>query len=838
MTSTRSISLALIAYACLAQPAFSSDVDDLPAKQATPASAIRVARDFQVELVHTAAPSEGSWIALAIDDRGRLWIAPQDGEPLRRLTINEQGQLIANEPLPLKLSRAMGLLWMRESLYVSGDGPQGHGLYRVRDSDGDDVLDDARLLRRFAGRVDGEHGCHALVAGPDGMLYVAQGNHVLPPEDVSATSPYRHYAEDQLLPSANYGVSGGDKARMPCGHVLRMDADARRVELFAGGLRNAYDLAFNAAGELFTFDSDTEFSWGLPWHQPTRILHVVSGGDYGFREGTGKFPPYYEDTLPPAAIIGLGSPTGLKFGTRSRFSARYQRAMFAADWTLGRIYAVHFTEDGASYRGEAEIFLEGRPLNVTDLEFSPDGALYFTTGGRKTVGALYRVRYVGKTTGAPQDVVSSHPSRTERHRLERWQQDTANNLDPIWRRLGDRDRFTRYAARVAIEAQPVAAWRARAAQEEDPRTALAALLALARIGEPADLDILLEALARFPCNQLDPELLLAKLRVIQVALVRLGRPDAAARERLQAELDPLFPARDDALNRELAQVLIYLGTPDVTARVVEAARAATDVEQQITLLFYLRHAARGWSNKLRRQYFELFLPEHRAQRHRRQTLEWFAQAGLPYSDGASFMVYLTNIRDEAAQHLSATDRVDLRDVLTRPVGEVVPRPVFVPRSFVRAWSVADLLADLDTWQTSGDAQRGREVFAAAQCQSCHRFENRGGAAGPDLSAIAKRLSPRDVLESTLEPSRVVSDQFRNLVIECADGRTLVGRVVTANEEQLVIATDATGMLLETILRKHITRAVPSQLSPMPEGLLNSFTRQEVMDLLAYLLRGG
>lgn len=175
--------LLLWCAACLTTSALADDRDVQPQKQATPASAIRVAPGFQVELVHTASAAEGSWIALSIDNRGRLWVSPQDGEPLRRLTLSGEGSVIANEPLPLDLSRAMGLLWTRASLYVSGAGPQGPGLYRLRDSDGDDELDEARLLRKFSGRVDGEHGCHALVEGPDGMIYVAQGNHVLPPED-------------------------------------------------------------------------------------------------------------------------------------------------------------------------------------------------------------------------------------------------------------------------------------------------------------------------------------------------------------------------------------------------------------------------------------------------------------------------------------------------------------------------------------------------------------------------------------------------------------------------------------------------------------------------------
>ena len=144
---------------------------------------------------------------------------------------------------------------------------------------------------------------------------------------------------------------------------------------------------------------------------PTRILHVVSGGDYGFREGTGKWPTYYADSLPPVVNVGLGSPTGVKFGTADRVPRGYRRALFALDWTFGRILCVHLEPRGASASGRFETFLQGRPLNVTDIEFGRDGALYFITGGRKTRSALYRVRYTGGDEKGPTAARSIAKSR-------------------------------------------------------------------------------------------------------------------------------------------------------------------------------------------------------------------------------------------------------------------------------------------------------------------------------------------------------------------------------------------------------------------------------------------
>src|SRR5690606_18145596 len=92
---------------------------------------------------------------------------------------------------------------------------------------------------------------------------------------------------------------------------------------------------------------------------------------------------------------GLSSPTGMEFGTRGDFPAPYRQSLFMGDWQHGRILAVTLEPHGASYACEYGVFLEGGALNVSDLTFGPDGALYFITGGRGSQSGLYRVAYTG-----------------------------------------------------------------------------------------------------------------------------------------------------------------------------------------------------------------------------------------------------------------------------------------------------------------------------------------------------------------------------------------------------------------------------------------------------------
>src|SRR5690606_31589108 len=82
------------------------------------------------------------------------------------------------------------------------------------------------------------------------------------------------------------------------------------------------------------------------------------------------------------------------------FPKRYHNTLFLADWALGRILSVQLRPSGASYTANSEVFIEGSPLNVTDLEVGPDGALYFITGGRGTGGGIYRVSWKGQVPEA------------------------------------------------------------------------------------------------------------------------------------------------------------------------------------------------------------------------------------------------------------------------------------------------------------------------------------------------------------------------------------------------------------------------------------------------------
>ncbi|HET6410095.1 MAG TPA: hypothetical protein VFG14_19555, partial [Chthoniobacteraceae bacterium] len=436
------IRIVFAAFMCFSAVAF--------AGEATPADQLKVPPGFKVELLRSAKEGEGSWSSMAIDAKGRLYISPQGAVTgsgfarqnewggLWRVTLDDKGQIAAWDKVPVPVGDSMGMLWAFDSLYVSGQGPEGRAIYRLKDTNGDDTLDAAPLWKAVAGG-NGEHGAHALVLGPDGKsIYIAHGNSTPLIEGVEAKSPYRNYAEDILVPRVMDPVATFfDKLKIPYGYVLKTDENGTKWELMAGGFRNQYDIDFNEDGELFTYDSDMEWDAGLPWYRPTRVLHVVPGGEYGFREGNQKWPESYEDSLPAAVDVGFGCPTGVKFGTKSNYPGKYRRAFYIMDWTFGRLLAVHLTPKGSTYTAknplksytypkgpesseDVEVFLSGKGMPLTDLEFGKDGAMYFTVGGRGTQGGLYRVSWDGKpdSNTSSQNAQAAHEVRVREANLE------------------------------------------------------------------------------------------------------------------------------------------------------------------------------------------------------------------------------------------------------------------------------------------------------------------------------------------------------------------------------------------------------------------------------------
>lgn len=374
-------------------------LDNITADDGSSARRFAIVKDFRIERV-LAPLDTGSLLCMAFNEFAELLLSREGGPILLVADSNKDGVVDKISEFSSEVQSAQGLLALNGNVYAVGEGPDGPAVYLIADDNHDGKGDSVKTLLKFD--RNGEHGPHGLSLGPDGMIYVMIGNHSQAVGAATKESPYRNYYEGDLL-VPRYEDPGGHAVgiKAPGGTVVRLSPEGKSIQTFAGGFRNCYDLAFNALGELFTFDSDMEWNEGMPFYRATRVQHVFAGSEHGWRSGWANWPDYYLDGVAPAATAGRGSPTGIEFYEHDKFPPQYRGALFACDWSQGEIIAFKPRPNGGGYTSDGEVFVRGKPLAATDICVGPDGWLYFITGGRGTEGGLYRIVYTGEVPEQP-----------------------------------------------------------------------------------------------------------------------------------------------------------------------------------------------------------------------------------------------------------------------------------------------------------------------------------------------------------------------------------------------------------------------------------------------------
>ncbi|MBK9171319.1 MAG: c-type cytochrome [Bryobacterales bacterium] len=918
-------------------------------REAAP-SRYKVPKGFTVE---SALPQGRtvSLIQVTFDSLGRPVVSQERGHPTILIDQDGDGVFETEKIFSDKVEYLHGMWFAGRTLYAIGNDTVNKqaGLYRLEDTDGDDVADTFEMLHTFTGRM-GEHGPHDIRRGPDGHPTVMLGNHTFVEQElIDPSSPYRDYDEVQLLPSYNDARGHAANIRAPGGVLLRLNVERNRYTLLFGGFRNAFNHAYNRDGEAFTFDSDMEWDINMPWYRAVRTVHGVPGADYGWRTGSAKLPDYSLDTLPPVREAGRGSPVGVEFYQHRVYPKAYWDAFLEGDWSRGRILISQMVRQGASYRTDRPDpvdFVYGEPLNVTDLEVGPDGFVYFTTGGRDTEGGFYRIRYtpswwekltapkeptgllavvrqpqplsswghaaletakesmgdawgrdlaeLAKNASAePADRVqallllerlgpkpnadllrplAADPDPSVRaaailvvgmHRSDRAKAIAVSGLpdaDPFVRRraaesivrmglsadqpsfapvdqvyalLNDDDRFVRYAGRLALERIPRQEWQAKALDETDSRAAIEAMVALTRTAQSdADLEpVFSRQLNWFKRTDLSSDDLLRLLRAHHLTAIKASK---GAPEALRKEVSDLllarFPHQDERLNRELARTLAYCGQPEAISAILKAMPRGDENQQlQIHYAYCLRTMQQGWT------------PEDK-----QQLIHWFPRAAK-WRGGASFTGFINLLFDSSLAFMSKEEKelayqrvpefapVDPKQLDERQRSQVA---VVQRRKGVEAVSPEEIFEFqmYDPMTLKASAEAGRKVFEA-ECANCHRHGDLGKDFGPDLTTLAARFKKQDVLEAILWPSKTVSDQYQSWIVETKSGDTINGLLVSEAGGKLVLKTAEVERPID-IPAADVREKRISQISIMPDNLLDGYRMNDISDLMAFLMGTG
>ncbi len=840
---------------------------------------LRLPEGFAAEHIYSPSANEqGSWVAMAFDDKGRLITSDQYGR-LYRLKIPAIGSASVKPEVEklligtgigadtMGMGYSQGLLYAFNSLYVMVNNSKGNrnftrhsGLYRLQDTNGDDQFDKVTFMKPMVG--DGEHGPHSIKLSPDGKsLFVISGNHT----DVPPMDAYRlpkNWQEDNLFPLIKDPRGHANDRMAPGGWVAEVDPEGKHWELVSAGYRNAFDIAFNAEGDLFVYDADMEWDFGLPWYRPTRICHATSASEFGWRTGNSKWSATYPDNLPPVINIGQGSPTNLIHLKDAKFPAKYKNTLLAFDWSFGIIHGINLKPAGSTYTGDREEFLSGLPLPLTDGVIGPDGALYFMTGGRRLESDLYRVSYIGKENTSPIPAQPLNAANSLRRSLEKFHTDGPNSaaVATVWPHLKSADRFIRYAARLALEHQPIEEWQNLALTEKDPIASTQSLISLIRMGKGDKQNEILNALLKINFKVLNESQKIDVLRAFELSFLRMGMPTEANKAKIIALLDPSYPANTSELNKMLSKILLYLDAPGAIQKTLTqmklkdepgtkdnmllSATSSSDLilrstqyggdiantlanlppMQQTYYANVLTMAKKSWTPTQRETYFK-----------------WFNNA-FSYKGGNSYVGFIDRSRKLALKNVPEDkktyfDKLSGAELLSSNGNNLVSSAY--PKGPGKNWQVSSGLPFVEKGLTDRNFEQGKAMYVATTCKACHSMRGEGGATGPDLTQLYTRFSAKDMIEAISEPNKSISDQYAATQFTLKNGNSIVGRLV--NEDKLTYYVSQNPYApesLEKVLKKNVSSTKLSNVSIMFQGLMNSLNEEEFKDLMAYLMSGG
>lgn len=790
-------------------------------------------------------------IGAAVDARGRLFVleshthrAPRDykGPKSDRVKMFEGsahgGRAAKVNVFADGLLEAMNLAFAPDgTLYVSA----AKTVAALPDRDGDERCDGAEVVLRFETRQrsNPHNQILGLTFSPDGWLYVSRGN--------NAGFPYAWVGSDGRR-LEGYG-DGGD--------IVRCRPDGSGLERVATGFWNPFDLKFDRHGRLLCVDNDPD-SRG-----PNRLVHVVMGGDYGFksRYGASGLHPYnaWEGELPGTLpmVAGIGeSPSGVLDLSYGALPSEYDGAIATTIWLEHEISLVRLRSSGASIRGTVEPFIRGgRYFRPVAMAAAPDGTIYITDWVLKDYpnhgqGRIWKLVARERVhTSKPPSAFADPAPDAGGARINQLLSAGLERLQELRHALKADDPFIRHAATVAL-ARPEfrGVMTGEFLASDDPALRLGALLALRRadISEPepllrrllVDPDETVRQMAMIWTGENELRSLLpevesaASLSKLPQSLFEIW---LATLQLLQNEAPPAGaqpvpgfkikrPPNPDLLDRILtdetrppalrAHALRHLSGTDTArhrALLIELARS-DDVSLRLEAIRTLTHSS---SDAAVRETLRAIAAD------RDDSPRVRAEAIVALGAGAADVI--RPLLDDPERAVRTQAARTLRLEPTKESMRSGPPPA------------AD---DADAWirlaASGGDREAGERVFFSltSTCAQCHRVDGRGGTVGPDLSLIPRTVNREQLIRSIILPSENISPEFQGWEIQTKSGEVLTGlQGHWRGEGATLLMSDGRTV---SVAPGQVVSLRPMDGSLMPEGLAALFSVEEFRDLVAFL----
>ncbi len=725
-------------------------------------------------------------------------------------------------------SATMGLCRLADGWIAVGSRSE---VIRIRDSNGDDKADEREVLVSLRTEQTYPHnGLTGLAIGPDGWLYIGQGENL--------GDPYNLVAAD----SSNQ-IGGGEG-----GNIFRCRPDGSDLERYATGLWNPFGLCFDSQKRLWMVGNDPD---AMP---PCRLLQIVPTADYGFqfrfgRAGTHPLQSWNGElpgTLPMAAGTGEAPCAVVPLGDR----------LWVSSWGDNRIETYRLSPQGASWTSQTEVAVQGdasfRPVGMS---IADDGSIYVTDWVDRSYpvhrkGRLWRL---SRASDVPiTDVPATDaalPTRTEAeivaHKL---QADEGTSVDDRIAALEDDDPFLRQASIAGLISSGqlksverkdalsprqrvglLTAWRwLELASPENVSTAerkrwidwglnddsqdvvMAAVRWATERGLNEYLDTIRGLLRRPSLSPRTFSAVIASIAYLETGSASSGRRDPQ-RERLLYQ----YAANPDH-------------SPETRALAIRMLPGETEDPTSDELA--------QWLVNTRDRELGIEIVRLLSERGDQNTFDVLASIAkndtIPEQTRADALASLSKVAGQYARvvnSLSLPSQPDaLRDEARRMSRRTWMRePQRPSKTDLDAW--AELISD------GGNRDAGRRVFFRATCVNCHAYQGRGATTGPDLSTLSGQMTARRLMESILEPSKEIGPLYVPWRVLRSDGQILTGLKLDASGVgQAVRFQGADGMIFEVSLEE-IEEQEPIRQSIMPTGLEQTMSIQELRDLAAFLI---
>jgi putative membrane-bound dehydrogenase-like protein len=786
-----------------------------------------------VELV-AAEPQVRTPTAVQVDSVGGVWVLENNThfrpksylgpETDRLLVLSDfggSGQAQRQRVFTDGFRDGMGLLLLGDGDVVVSTRS---AVLRLRDTDGDGVADERKSLLVLETVDEYPHnGISGLARDREGSLFVGLGEN--------------HGIAWELKGRDGRILRGSDE-----GGVFRFDVNGGCLERWAIGFWNPFGLAVGAQGELFAVDNDPAAG------SLCRLLHVVKGGDYGFRYRYGRTPrhPFVSwfgqipGMLPPVCLVGE-APTGLVHIRSGRLGRGNQGQLLTATWTDHGIQRLRLVANGVSYSSSPEWVLRGgHDFRPSALAEAPDGSLLIADWADAAYevhgkGRIWRLRSVGSMEEGVvvQNERGSEASSGERVLYESLMNGSLSIEDGL-RGLESVDPFVFRAATECLSNREIGELGALFGLAEKPRVRLGLLLALRRKGGAEGRQYLKRGL-----EDTDGAVQRAAMQWI-------------SEDRIEGGEGILAAVLEGGCSREtfaayLAAVeMLRIGKPDPRKTADELALMALDEKRSSGLRALSLRMMVPWLPSLGLVELErlagapdagvaleaIRILAGRKDQDAQVVLLRMAESGSLTSElRAELVLGLGNAALEPRTRMMLNRLLEEGDsIVAREAARALGNPI---RDEGQATAASFQAAEV--FEREGDSSAGRRLFYHPQgprCFTCHAVEGRGGAVGPDLTDSA-RMSAERLLESIREPSREIAPAYGTWHLKLKDGSERLGVDLFEDNKSQLTLVDALGQK-HKVPFADLTLRESLPISLMPPGLDAELTLRELRDLIAFL----